>query len=80
LHYDLLDKATLTTITLRMKLLHINMHEQHLHKCIVKGVFYSLILHFFFLIIFYRNQQMTFIPDLEKYMETKQHNGFFSYL
>jgi hypothetical protein len=27
LHYDLLDMATLTTITLRVKSPHINMHE-----------------------------------------------------
>jgi hypothetical protein len=32
LHYDLLDMVTLTTITLRMKSHHINMHEQHLQK------------------------------------------------
>jgi len=31
LHYDLLDRA-LTTMTLRVKLLHIKMHEQHLQK------------------------------------------------
>jgi hypothetical protein len=30
LHCDLLDKAILTTIILRVKLLHIKMHEQHL--------------------------------------------------
>jgi hypothetical protein len=47
LHYDLLDMATLTTIILRVKLLHKKMHEQHLHQCIVKGVFYSLILQNF---------------------------------
>jgi hypothetical protein len=32
LHYDLLDMATLITITLRVKLPHIKMHEQHLQK------------------------------------------------
>jgi hypothetical protein len=32
LHCDLLDKAILTTITLRVKLIHIEMHEQHLQK------------------------------------------------
>jgi hypothetical protein len=32
LHCDLLDSATLTTITLRMKSLHIEMHEQLLQK------------------------------------------------
>jgi hypothetical protein len=32
LHCDLLDKVTLTTITLRMKSPHIKMHEQHLRK------------------------------------------------
>jgi hypothetical protein len=32
LHCDLLDMVTLTTITLRVKLLHIEMHEQHLQK------------------------------------------------
>ncbi len=30
LHCDLLDKATLTTITLRVKSHYIKMHEQHL--------------------------------------------------
>ncbi len=30
LHYDLLDMATLTIITLRVKLPHIEMHEQQL--------------------------------------------------
>jgi hypothetical protein len=30
LHYDLLDRAALTIITLRVKPLHIEMHEQHL--------------------------------------------------
>jgi hypothetical protein len=30
LHCDLLDKATLTTITLRVKSPYIEMHEQHL--------------------------------------------------
>jgi hypothetical protein len=32
LHCDLLDRAILTTITLRVKLFHIDMHEQHLQK------------------------------------------------
>jgi hypothetical protein len=32
LHCDLLDKAALTTITLRVKSLYIDMHEQHLEK------------------------------------------------
>jgi len=32
LHCDLLDKTILTTITLRVKLFHIEMHEQHLQK------------------------------------------------
>jgi hypothetical protein len=32
LHCDLLDKAALTIITLRVKLLYIEMHEQHLQK------------------------------------------------
>ncbi len=32
LHYDLLDKTTMNTITLRMKLPHIEMNEQHLKK------------------------------------------------
>jgi hypothetical protein len=32
LHCDLLDKATLTTITLRVKSPYIEMHEQHLQK------------------------------------------------
>jgi copper(I)-binding protein len=32
LHSNLLDKATLTTITLRVKLPYIEMHEQHLQK------------------------------------------------
>jgi hypothetical protein len=30
LHCDLLDKATVTTITLKLKSTHIDMHEQHL--------------------------------------------------
>ncbi len=32
LHYDLLDKTTFTTITLRVKSPYIKMHEQHLKK------------------------------------------------
>jgi hypothetical protein len=32
LHWDLLDKVALTTITLRVKSPHIEMHEQHLQK------------------------------------------------
>jgi hypothetical protein len=32
LHCDLLDMVTLTTIILKVKLLHINMHELHLQK------------------------------------------------
>jgi len=32
LHYDLLDKIALTTITLRVKLPHKKIHEQHLQK------------------------------------------------
>jgi hypothetical protein len=32
LHCDLLDRVALTTITLRVKSHHIEMHEQHLHK------------------------------------------------
>jgi hypothetical protein len=32
LHCDLLNKATLTMIILRVKLLHIEMHEHHLQK------------------------------------------------
>jgi hypothetical protein len=32
LHCDLLDKAILTTITLRVKSLYIEIHEQHLQK------------------------------------------------
>jgi hypothetical protein len=32
LHYDLLNKATLTTITLNVKSPHTEMHEQHLQK------------------------------------------------
>ncbi len=32
LHCDLLDKTTLTTITLKVKSLHIEMHEHHLQK------------------------------------------------
>jgi hypothetical protein len=32
LHCDLLDKTILTKITLRVKSLHIEMHEQHLQK------------------------------------------------
>jgi hypothetical protein len=32
LHYDLLDKATLTIINLKVKSSHIDMHEQHLPK------------------------------------------------
>jgi hypothetical protein len=32
LHYDLLDRVALTTITLRVKLRHINMHEQYLQR------------------------------------------------
>jgi hypothetical protein len=33
LHYDLLDRETLTTIIFKIKSLHINMHEQYLQKC-----------------------------------------------
>jgi hypothetical protein len=33
LHCGLLNKATLTTIILRVKSLHIEMHEHHLQKC-----------------------------------------------
>jgi hypothetical protein len=33
LHCDLLDKTILTKITLRVKSPHIEMHEQHLRKC-----------------------------------------------
>jgi hypothetical protein len=32
LHCDLLDRATFTTITLKVKSLHVKMHEQHLQK------------------------------------------------
>jgi hypothetical protein len=32
LHCDLLDRAAFTTITLRVKSLHVKMHEQHLQK------------------------------------------------
>ncbi len=32
LHCDLLDRVVLTTIILKVKLSHINMHEQHLQK------------------------------------------------
>jgi hypothetical protein len=32
LHYDLLDRATITTIILRVKSPYIKMHEQHLQK------------------------------------------------
>jgi len=32
LHCDLLDKATFTTITLKVKSIHIEMHEHHLQK------------------------------------------------
>jgi hypothetical protein len=32
LHYDLLGRVTLTTITLRVKSPYIKMHEQHLQK------------------------------------------------
>jgi hypothetical protein len=32
LHYDFLDRATLTTIILKVKSLHIEMYEQHLQK------------------------------------------------
>ncbi len=35
LHCDLLDRATLTTITLKAKLRYIEMHEQHLQKGIL---------------------------------------------
>jgi len=31
-HWDLLDMVALTTITLKVKLLHTKMHEQHLQK------------------------------------------------
>jgi hypothetical protein len=33
LHCDLLDSAVLTIITLKVKLPYIEMHEQHLQKC-----------------------------------------------
>jgi hypothetical protein len=33
LHCDFLDKATLITITLRVKLPYIEMHERHLKTC-----------------------------------------------
>jgi hypothetical protein len=32
LHCNLLDRATLTTIILKVKSLHVKMHEQHLQK------------------------------------------------
>jgi hypothetical protein len=32
LHYDLLDKEAITTITLKVKLPHVEMYEQHLQK------------------------------------------------
>jgi hypothetical protein len=38
LHYDLLDRAILNIITLRVKSLHIDMHEQHLQKGMFLGV------------------------------------------
>jgi len=43
LHHDLLDKITLTTITLKVKSPHIKMHEQHLQKCMfVKVNFFGI--------------------------------------
>ncbi len=43
LHCDLLDMATLTTIILRVKLPYIEMHEQHLQKCMfVRVKFFSI--------------------------------------
>ncbi len=43
LHCDLLDMATLTTITLKVKLPYIEMHEQHLQKCMfVKVEFFCI--------------------------------------
>jgi hypothetical protein len=38
LHCDLLNEATLTTITLRMKSPHVKMHEQHLQKGMFVGM------------------------------------------
>jgi hypothetical protein len=38
-HYDLLDMATLTTIILKVKLLHIKMYEEHLQKHVYEGEF-----------------------------------------
>jgi hypothetical protein len=37
LHYDLLNMAIMTTITVRVKSFHIEMHEQHLERHICEG-------------------------------------------
>jgi hypothetical protein len=43
LYCDLLDRATLITITLKVKLLHIDMHEQYLKKnMFVKVKFFDI--------------------------------------
>jgi hypothetical protein len=43
LHYDLLDRATLIIITLKVQLPYIEMHEQHLQKCMfVKVNFFDI--------------------------------------
>jgi len=43
LHCDLLDMSTLTTITLKVKSPHIEMHEQHLQKnMFVKVKFFGI--------------------------------------